>query len=284
MKKKFILGDEWIYYKLFCGERTADTILTEVIKPLTENLLKKKVIDKWFFIRYNIPKNHIRIRFHLKDVSNISVLIYLVKEYLTYYIKNDFIWKVETDTYLREIERYGKNNMIASESLFFYDSTTCVEVLDLVDDDELLFLFAIKSIDSFLTTFDYSLKDKMTFVEKILKNYKAEFNADKHLNKQLNKKYQNLRYKLEDFMLQNNTEYNVLFLQIDNNNNKILNHKNDIVNNINDLEISLDNLMSSYIHMTVNRLFRDKQRLFEMLCFYFLFRYYNSIFVKIRIL
>ena len=38
MKRKFILGEEWLYYKIYCGKRTADVILTQVIKPLAENL------------------------------------------------------------------------------------------------------------------------------------------------------------------------------------------------------------------------------------------------------
>lgn len=284
MKKKFILGDEWIYYKFFCGERTADTILTDAIKPLTEVLLHKKIIDKWFFIRYNDPNNHIRIRFHFNDISNIGTIINLVKDAIAYYVDNDLIWKVETDTYLREIDRYGKNTMIESESIFFYDSTSCINALNLIDDDNLLFLFTLKSIDSLLTSFEYSLKDKIDFVEKLFKNYKVEFNADKHLNKQLNKKYQLLRSKLEDFMLENNNDYYSLFMLIENKQIEIEKVKNVILNNTSNLSVSLDNLMASYIHMMVNRQFRGKQRLFELLCYYFLFRYYNSIFVRIRIL
>ena len=38
----------------------------------------------------------------------------------------------------------------------------------------------------------------------------------------------------------------------------------------------LNNLMSSYIHMTMNRLFKSKQRIHEMVVYDILFRYYKS--------
>ena len=46
MKRTFILGDEWLYYKLYCGKRTADTVFVDCIKPLTEKLLNDNLIDQ----------------------------------------------------------------------------------------------------------------------------------------------------------------------------------------------------------------------------------------------
>ena len=41
-------------------------------------------------------------------------------------------------------------------------------------------------------------------------------------------------------------------------------------------ERSLNDLMGSYIHMLMNRLFKSKQRVHEMVMYDFLFRYYKS--------
>ena len=75
IQRNFSIGSEWLYYKLYTGHKTADFILTEVIKPLTEEFLEKGLIDKWFFIRYADPKHHIRLRFHCLDTKNIGKVI-----------------------------------------------------------------------------------------------------------------------------------------------------------------------------------------------------------------
>ncbi|MFL5751993.1 MAG: thiopeptide-type bacteriocin biosynthesis protein [Bacteroidia bacterium] len=45
---------------------------------------------------------------------------------------------------------------------------------------------------------------------------------------------------------------------------------------IKDKQIELDDLVSSYIHMTINRSFRSRQRTHEMVIYDFLYRYYKS--------
>ena len=80
LKRTFIIGEEWLYYKIYCGNRTSDTILIDVIKPLTESLLKEKIIDKWFFIRYSDPENHLRVRFHCSNISKLGLIIEKLKE------------------------------------------------------------------------------------------------------------------------------------------------------------------------------------------------------------
>jgi len=150
MKRSFILGDEWLYYKLYCGKRTAELILVDCIKPLTESLVVDGLIDQWFFIRYADPKPHIRIRFHCSQISKLGTIIDTIHKSIATYVENDLIWKVQTDTYNREIERYGELTMIGSEDMFFYDSSTSINALNLIEDEELLFLFVLKSIDALL--------------------------------------------------------------------------------------------------------------------------------------
>ena len=283
MKRSFILGDEWLYYKLYCGKRTAELILVDCIKPLTESLVVDGLIDQWFFIRYADPKPHIRIRFHCSQISKLGIIIDRIHKAIATYVENDLIWKVQTDTYNREIERYGELTMIGSEDMFFYDSSTSINALNLIEDEELLFLFVLKSIDALLSVFEYDLKAKISFSKVNLTSFRKEFKADKNLSKQLNIKYQKLRPKVEWFMaLKESSDYDALLKLITTKNRKIETIKTPILDlyKNNKLEVSLVHLLSSYIHMMVNRQFRDKQRLFELVCYDCLFRYYNSQFAK----
>ena len=102
-----LVGSKWLYYKIYCGVKTADTLLLEVLKPLTKNLLEKQIINKWFFIRYSDPKPHLRFRVELIDLKNNYEVIQTVKTLLNPYINNRQIWDIQIANYKRELERYG---------------------------------------------------------------------------------------------------------------------------------------------------------------------------------
>lgn len=122
IQRNFSIGSEWLYFKLYGGVKVADKILLENIKPLVEELLQKKLIDYWFFIRYSDPDNHLRVRFHLPDTSKIGDVILLFYQFIRPAESVKYIWKIQTETYVRELERYGFENITLSEKLFFFDS------------------------------------------------------------------------------------------------------------------------------------------------------------------
>ena len=43
MIRTFITGSEWLYYKFYTGPKTADLILTNLIKPVSETLLEEGI-------------------------------------------------------------------------------------------------------------------------------------------------------------------------------------------------------------------------------------------------
>lgn len=284
IKRTFILGDTWLYYKLYCGARTSDVILTETIKPLVNQLLKDQLISKWFFIRYNDPEFHIRIRFHLNDVKKIGEILLAVKSALQLYVDDDIIYKIQTDNYQREIERYGSNTMEVAETLFYSESTMLLKAIDAIEDDDLYFLFILKAIDQLLNNFGYRIKEKLDLATINRDAYKREFSADRTLNKQLDKKYRDLKGALVEFLETTNTpsEYEYLEQILKEKEaqtsaviKKILKYKKEGL-----LELPLPDLLSSYIHMLVNRAFRTKQRFYELVSYDFLTRYYKLMVFK----
>ena len=70
MKRTFSLGSEWLYFKIYCGVKTADFILVDYLKETIEQLLAQQYISKWFFIRYNDPDAHLRLRFKIDNPEN----------------------------------------------------------------------------------------------------------------------------------------------------------------------------------------------------------------------
>ncbi len=284
IQRTFIIGDEWLYYKIYCGTKTADLILTEVIKPITEKLLTNNIIDKWFFIRYSDPKLHLRVRFHYIEPKNIFDIIKSVNSLSKTYIEQNLIWKVQIDTYQREIERYGVNTMELAENLFFHDSNMIVNMIELIDGDEgeiIRWLFGLRAINSLLDDFQYELQQKLELLKILKENFGKEFGMNRFLKKQLDEKYRKEQPAINDVLDRTKDETSEMLLLL-----KLLNQKSIITLPVikeililkqnNQLNPTLNNLMSSYIHMMMNRLFKSKQRMHEMVLYDFLYRYYNS--------
>ena len=284
MKRTFILGDEWLYLKIYCGVKTADIILTDVIKPITNQLLENNMIDEWFFLRYADPKFHLRIRFHLKKTENISNVIKSINEYIKPYFDQFLVWKIQTDTYNREIERYGENTIEQTEQLFYHDSCMIVKMLDMIEGDEgetYRWLFGMRALDALLDDFKFSLLEKKELMYNISEGFNSEFNMNKEAKANVGQKYRKERPLINEAMDKTKDETNEmlpLFEMLKEKSNNIKPIVNEIIElkENNNLQVPLSSLMSSYIHMLCNRLFKSKQRLHELVIYTFLLKYYES--------
>ncbi len=279
LQRSFIIGSEWLYYKIYTGPKTSDLVLTDVIKPVATQLLEKNTIDKWFFIRYNDPKHHIRVRFHYNNPDNVTDIINGLYESLKEFSDEDLIWKIQIDTYQREIERYGLKTIEQSEELFFLDSKMIVDFLDLIEGDEgeeLRWLFGIRAIDQKLKDFGYDEDEKLALMERLKIGFGAEFGMNKNLKKQLDKKFRNEHDKIKSFLnfkRETDPDYALIIDVLEEKSNNSENLIKSILSLVNKAE--LDDMMSSFIHMLMNRLFRSKNRLHEMVIYDLLYRTYK---------
>src|SRR5690606_35099008 len=170
IQRNLIIGDDWLYYKIYTGRKTTNYILVEVLKPIIENLIEKKIIIKWFFIRYEDPKHHIRLRFNFSDDKNLYLIINSLKDSLKILIEQDLVWRVQIDTYQREIERYGEKTIELAEEFFFVDSQLMVSFLSLIEGnegEEIRWLFSLYTIDILLDNFDYNKETKLFLLEQL---------------------------------------------------------------------------------------------------------------------
>lgn len=281
VQRDFIIGDKWLYIKLYTGVKTADTILTEFIKPITVEFLKNDLIEKWFFIRYSDPDFHLRVRFCLTDTSKIGEIISELNVHIKPLIENQLISTFQIDTYSRELERYGTKSIGLIERLFFIDSEITLEMLQLIEGDEgeiYRWQFAIMAVDSLLSGFDYSDIEKLDISDKLQLSFGQEFNMDNELKIQLDKKFRTERQNIRSFLLKENDFYQPFY--------DILHKKSidssSIIEDIKalhekgELEVDLNALLSSCIHMLLNRIFKSEQRLNEMVIYSLLFRFYKS--------
>ncbi|KMQ68269.1 lantibiotic dehydratase [Chryseobacterium sp. FH2] len=272
LKRKFVPGSEWLYLKLYTGAKTADVILDEAIQPLVTFLLKENLIKKWFFIRYNDPKIHLRIRFELNDINNYNIILLKIREVLNDYIDSGEISSLIFDIYNRELERYGTQTINEAEFLFFKNSEFFIKECLFLDDEEKI-ITSLFYIDELLSNLGLPIDKKLDWIRDFNNSFKAEFNADKKLNSQLDKKYRLFKPKYLDFL--ESVDY--------------LDFRNVVLSNIRECGCSMRDITSksdehflkgffqSLFHMSINRMFVSNQRIFEMIIYDYLYRYYKTV-------
>jgi lantibiotic biosynthesis protein len=284
VQQNFTIGSQWIYYKMYCGYKTADTILQSVIQPLVKTLLEQKAIDSFFFIRYNDPNFHLRIRFHITDVTKLSYVLSLVEQQIQPFLQQRLIWNIQNDTYKRELSRYGYNTIEQAENFFYHDSNAVLQFLELTEGDsreQLRWQWAIRAIDEWLNAFEYTNEQKFSMLEQIKTSFHTEFKADKFLKEQLSDTYRKNKAAVEEIMNYNMSEANELFPLV-----KILKDKSvaikPIVHQLQQMDKkqklvpAINELMPSYIHMLVNRIVTSSPRQHELVIYDILFNYYRS--------
>ncbi|MEM9001635.1 MAG: thiopeptide-type bacteriocin biosynthesis protein [Bacteroidota bacterium] len=283
LQRSFIPGSEWLYYKIYLGPKTMDAFLVEEILPLIGKLKQEKLTEKWFYIRYADPKQHLRIRFLVKPGPAQSEIINLLHDALQSWINEDLIWKVQLDTYNRELERYGTNTMELSETLFQHDSEATLQFLDMIEGDEgeqLRWLFGLRALDHLLGLFNYTIHEKLNTMDILKTAFGKEFGMARPLKKQLDEKFRKERKNIGHFMeIKQTDELYGPIISVLHQKERMLHPAVSAILHLkakNSLQLAFDNLMASHIHMLMNRLFKSKNRLNEMVCYDFLYRYYKS--------
>lgn len=287
IKRTFIIGEEWLYLKLYCGNYSADYVLSTEIQLIVNKLFRKKLIDHWFYTRYNDPENHLRIRFHLTNCKNIQKILRLTNSYFIKLIEKDIVYDVIVATYKREMERYGESTIIEVEKLFHYHSKRTIILIDgarNLEYDEISRIFAsLFMMDELFKTFEITLDQCQSVIEATYFQFKLEYNIDKDSTKKMSQLY--LSYKNDiSALLKDGQDPPYLngFIGIV----KMEQKEIEIVKIILDKirrhnKIFCLELIVSLIHMNINRIFRSKQRQYEMLCYFFMNQYYKrAIFQK----
>ena len=132
--RRFPPGSEWLYVKLYGSEGTADRVLQEVIAPLVRRFVGRGTVRRWFFVRYADPEPHLRWRL-AGDPAVLRRRVWpAIEKALAPLVGQGLLWRIQLDTYERELERYGGPDAIAhAEAIFQADSEAVLELLSLLD-------------------------------------------------------------------------------------------------------------------------------------------------------
>ena len=242
--------------------------------------------DQWFFIRYGDPDWHLRLRFHGRPEELHGQVQPAIQAAVSSLLEDGWLWRVQFDTYEREVERYGGPEGIAlAEQVFHADSEAVLAIVELLSGDEgadARWKLALRGIDMLLNDLGLDLDAKRAILKRVRAGYGREFQADTtYLKDQLSAKYRKERKVMETVLDPTKDAESPLEREL-----AILCRRSERLAPIvaelrareraDRLSLPLTELAPSYIHMHVNRLLRSAQRAQELVLYDFLHRFYES--------
>lgn len=280
VQRSFAPGSEWTYLKVYCGAKWGDKILTEYLLPCLTELEGQQLVQKWFFIRYNDPHNHLRLRvLHDGSPAQVAAIIGGLHRALAGLQQARVVQTIQYDTYCRELERYGAATMEFSETVFYHDSRAVAQFLDLLAGDEgehYRWLFAVRGVEEMLNAFGLTLSAKLALAEQLHQSFFQEFNGDATLTHQLNDKYRAVSRELAGFLdPTQDTPYTEDAVAV------FAAREAALAAVFSKLPAPLataaQGLLPSYLHMFLNRIFLANQRLHELVVYHYLSKHYKSV-------
>ena len=281
VQRSFPIGSEWVYFKVYAGVATADEILVNHVRPLVELFKSNGWIEEWFFIRYSDPEKHFRIRFKCSSIAHLGNIIVQFNHVMKIPLESGKIWKIMADQYEREIERYGIFSIEDSEKLFYWNSEAILTTIQLIKEnnfgEDLRWLIGCKMMDALYNAFGFDSEQKMKNVEPIKEGFAREFNANKGTKKYLASKFRNERKSITGIVSgEMDASYQPLLDVVATYQQSMKSIVPQLKEALEQSDKDINEYLNSHIHMIMNRLFRSKQRLHEMVIYDLMFHYYKS--------
>jgi hypothetical protein len=163
-RRTFPPGSEWLYAKLYAGPATMDQLLRDVVQPLIATALAQGAVDRWFFVRYGDPDWHLRLRFHGQPARLHGEVLRAVQEAAAPLLDDGRLWRVQVDTYEREVERYGGALGIElAERVFHADSEAVLALAARLPEDargDVRWRLAVLGMDRLLSDLGFDLETR----------------------------------------------------------------------------------------------------------------------------
>lgn len=282
IRRTFAPGSEWVYAKLYAGASEADRLLSDLIGPVSRRLLASGSIDRWFFIRYADPDEHVRWRLHVAGGTRASTVQRALERAIAPALASGHVRRLTFDTYEREVERYGGDGGVeAAERYFWHDSDAISELLRPTEGigPDARWQAAIPGVDALLSDFGFDLDAKLRLTRTLRARFGREFRADALFARRLAARYRAVRPDLQRLLAPAASEASSPWLAVFAARSI---RAREAMATLRDaaradvLDVPLAVLAESYVHMHLNRLFRAEPRAHELVIYDFLSCLYES--------
>ncbi|MHA7630766.1 lantibiotic dehydratase [Corallococcus sp. M7] len=290
--RHFAPGSEWLYAKLYAGTAGADDVLCDAVAPLVERLVREGAVDRWFFIRFEDPDWHVRLRLHGDPARLHRDALPALSAAVAPLARDGVVWKVQLDTYERELERYGgPEGMALAEELFHADSDAVLKLMALLDGDagaEARWQLTLRGMDLLLNDLGLDLRAKLTVAERSRDYFGREFRMDTAFTHQLGARYRQSRAALEAAWTPD-AEVSPLLVEglavLRERSERLVPVRRRLEEDSREgrLGVALSALAGTHLHMHANRMLRSAARAQELVLYDFLARTYQSQLARARV-
>ncbi len=284
-RRSFPPGSEWLSAKIYAGAATSERVLRDVLAPIVREAVVRGVADRWFFVRYADPRPHVRIRLHGDPARLRDEALRAISGAVAPLLESGSVWRMQLDTYEREIERYGGAGAIGlAEKIFFADSEAAIEILSRLEEwdagNEERWRLALVGADALLDDLGLSPDEKGRIVESSRKGLAEEHGEGPHLRRALGERFRKESRGLESLLARDDPEGPLApGLEVFRARSRTVAEPSAALREMEKsgrLGRPLADLAVSFVHMQMNRLFRSAQRRQEFAVLDLLSRLYAS--------
>jgi len=272
-QRHFLLGDDWLYVKIYCTPESANRILGTVIMPFIHE--NRAHLAKWFFIRYFDTGYHLRFRI-LTSPERPGLLLHELRKKLAETGNDHLVKDYQGDIYRREMERYGAGLIEPVETFFCAGSELVSRFVQIKNESEGEldeFQLALYSTKRLLTVFLDDITTGLDFTKQMSARYLREFAADQQLKIDLDRKYRDMKTAISNLFEEPVFNERLTALLDSLCAALALIREQARENSLTEQRA----LLADLVHMHLNRIFMVKQRQQELLVYYLLQKYWASV-------
>ncbi|WP_129716029.1 lantibiotic dehydratase [Pedobacter sp. SYP-B3415] len=246
-------GSEWLYFSIYCHPSRSNALLQYELSDILEQF--RICIHRWFFIRYQEPRPHLRLRLLLKDRRHATEIIQAMQVALEPYTQLGIVGDFTLNTYFRETFRYGAGRIIDVERFFHEDSAGILQVLMRNPNETQLHQHAMEVIKKIFLPFAGSITARIRFVSRMAAAFANEMKFDTGSFRELNRISRETHGSTPALVGMGKLSRQLaLIMQTC----KSPREKNQ--------------MLSDLIHMHINRLFSSDQRMHEAIIYQYLLK------------
>jgi thiopeptide-type bacteriocin biosynthesis protein len=285
VRRRFLPGSGWLYAKLYTGTGTADQVLNHVVGPLARSALASGAADAWFFIRYADPDWHLRLRLHGEPGRLHAEVLPGLQAAAAPLLETGQLWRMQLDTYEREVERYGGDRGIElAEQVFAADSEAVLTIMGQLWGDaglDLRWRLAMCGIDLLFDDLGLTLEEKRSVARRAREGFGREFGVDGDFRSRVSQRYRAERARLAALLDPGQAPPAPLSAGLEALRRRSL-QLAPVAAELRQLgqdgrlSTTLADIARSHAHMHVNRLLRSAQRAQELVLYELLDRAYSA--------
>ena len=259
IERVIVPGKDWLYFEIYCHEERTDFILAALIGKFIESYSRN--FKTWFFIRYNEPASHLRLRLQLNQEEEGYFYVSRLMDILAEDLSDGIITDIQLKTYHRETERYGAAQMALTERHFTADSNYALSLIESNPDLFNKYASCTALMKTVLSALDLNQGDKVLFIRNVRQSFEKEHRMTSTEFKKVNREWSLF---LEEYPFGSLDQF-------------LHTIPNELIRSFNFTLAESDPenrsaLFCSLFHMHINRLFANEPRAHETIIYSFLYK------------